>query len=114
MEVMPRSRVNSVLGLTGVVVERVQHQRDIHVWGRPGLRPLKHTRQDNRLMIVHLIVPEYHCITCNRYFCQGFMVLTLMDFVFCETESGTSFQTLRLRDVFHQSMVDNSHTHATT
>jgi len=78
--------------LTGVVVERVQHQRDIHVWARPGQRPpclhcrhktvrikatyqrtLKHTRQGNRLMIVHLSVPKYHCTTCNRYFRHRFV-----------------------------------------
>lgn len=33
------SPVDFILGLTGVVVERVQHHRDIHFWARPGQRP---------------------------------------------------------------------------
>nr|WP_202947727.1 ISL3 family transposase [Advenella kashmirensis] len=86
------SPADAILGLTGVVVQRVQHQRDIHVWARPGQRPpclycrqgpvrikatyqrtLKHTRLGNRLMIVHLSVPKYHCTTCNRYFRHRFV-----------------------------------------
>lgn len=86
------SPVDAILGLTGVVVQRVQHQRDIHVWARPRQRPsclycrqgpvrikatyqrtLKHTRLGNRLMIVHLTVPKYHCPTCNRYFRHRFV-----------------------------------------
>jgi transposase len=31
-------------------------------------RTLKHTRQGNRLMVLHLSVPKYHCKQCNRYF----------------------------------------------
>ncbi len=33
------SPVNSILGLTSVVVQREQHQRDIHVWADHKYRP---------------------------------------------------------------------------
>ncbi len=88
------SPVDIVLGLTGVVVQCVQHQQDdIHVWARPGQRPpclycrqgpvrikatyqctLKHTR----LMFVHLSVPKYYCLTCDRYFRHRFVGIVLL------------------------------------
>jgi transposase len=65
----------------------VERKHDIHVWARPQERPacvhclqgpvrikathqrtLKHTRQGNQLMVLHLSVPKYHCLQCNRYF----------------------------------------------
>jgi len=81
------SPVDSILGLRDVVVQQVQHQGDVHVWAGPGQRPpclycrhapvrikatyertLKHSRLGNRLVILHLKVPKYHCPSCNRYF----------------------------------------------
>ncbi|GAB3324598.1 hypothetical protein GCM10027565_08950 [Bordetella tumulicola] len=35
-------------------------------------RTLKHTRQGNQLMVLHLSVPKYHCPDCNRYFRHRF------------------------------------------
>jgi hypothetical protein len=29
---------------------------------------LKHTRQGNQLMLLHLAIPKYHCSNCDRYF----------------------------------------------
>jgi transposase len=73
------------------VIQRVERRRDIHVWARPAKRPacvhcqhelvrikathqrtLKHTRQGNQLMVLHLSVPKYHCTQCNRYFRHSF------------------------------------------
>ncbi|TCU98934.1 hypothetical protein [Paracandidimonas soli] len=64
------SPLDSILGLKGLVIERVERRRDIHVWARPANRPvcvhcqqgsvrikathqrtLKHTRQGNQLMV---------------------------------------------------------------
>ena len=85
------SPVDSILGLKGLVIQRVERRRDIHVWARPAKRPacvhcqhelvrikathqrtLKHTRQGNQLMVLHLSVPKYHCTQCNRYFRHSF------------------------------------------
>lgn len=85
------SPIDSILGLKGLVVQRVERKRDIHVWARPRDRPacvycsyavvrikathqrtLKHTRQGNQLMVLHLAVPKYHCTHCNRYFRHRF------------------------------------------
>ncbi|HLU15901.1 MAG TPA: transposase family protein, partial [Burkholderiaceae bacterium] len=72
-------------------IQRVERHKDIHVWARPSTRPacihcqhkrvrikatyrrtLKHTRQGNRIMVLHLRVPKYHCPQCNRYFRHRF------------------------------------------
>ena len=85
------SRNDSILGLPGLVVDRVDRGRDIHVWARPKSRPMclycqqgpvrvkatsertvKHTRQGNQLVVLHLRVPKYHCPACNRYFRHRF------------------------------------------
>ena len=85
------SPIDSILGLRGLVIQRVERRRDIHVWARPQDRPacvhcqqesvrikathqrtLKHTRQGNQLMVLHLSVPKYHCRDCNRYFRHRF------------------------------------------
>jgi len=85
------SPVDSILGLKDLVVERVERRRDVHVWARPAQRPrclhcdraglrikatyrrtLKHTRQGNQLLLLHLAVPKYHCLDCNRYFRHRF------------------------------------------
>jgi transposase len=89
---MPMSPLDSILGLDGLAVERVERHRDIHVWARPEQRPaclhcgseglrikathrrtLKHTRQGNQLMVLHLSVPKYHCPSCNHYFRHRFV-----------------------------------------
>jgi transposase len=81
------SPIDSMLGLDGVTVERVERRDEIHVWARVCQRPaclhcgrcrvrikatyarlLKHTRQGNQLMVLHLSVPKYHCLDCHRYF----------------------------------------------
>jgi len=85
------SPIDSILGLPGVVIQRVERKKSIHVWARPSERPsclhcandslriksthnrtLKHTRQANQIMILHLSVPKYHCKACNRYFRHRF------------------------------------------
>ena len=85
------SPVDSILGLSNVVVERVERNQEIHVWVRPRERPaclhcqhnairikathkrtLKHTRQGNQVMVLHLSVPKYHYSHCNRYFRHRF------------------------------------------
>ncbi|NGM90245.1 ISL3 family transposase [Parapusillimonas sp. SGNA-6] len=85
------SPIDSILGLRGLEVQRVERHRDIHVWARPQERPacvycshavvrikathqrtVKHTRQGNQLMVLHLSVPKYHCPECNRYFRHRF------------------------------------------
>ena len=81
------SPLDSILGLEGLFVEQVQRAHDIHVWARTRkrsrcvhcanawvrikatyTRTLKHTRQGNQLMWLHLRLPKYHCLQCNRYF----------------------------------------------
>lgn len=85
------SPIDSIVGIEGLVVERVKRAQDIHVWARPRKRPacprcarapvrikathqrtLKHTRQGNQLMVLHLSVPKYHCVGCNHYFRHRF------------------------------------------
>ena len=79
------SPIDSILGLPGVQIVRVERRRSIHVWVKPTDRPacihcsgndlrikathertLKHTRQANQVMVLHLSVPKYHCTNCNR------------------------------------------------
>lgn len=85
------SPINSILGIPGLVVQQVKRAQDIHVWACPNHRPgclycpsqsvrikathqrtLKHTRQGNQLVVLHLTVPKYHCTQCNRYFRHRF------------------------------------------
>ena len=85
------SPFESILGLSGLWIQRVERHKDIHVWARPTQRPacihcqhegvrikathrrtLKHTRQGNQIMVLHLRVPKYHCPQCNRYFRHRF------------------------------------------
>src|SRR5690606_11286469 len=88
---MPMSPIDSILGIPGLVVQEVKRAQDIHVWATPRKRPncvhcaspeirikatyrrtLKHTRQGNQLVVLHLSVPKYHCIRCNRFFRHTF------------------------------------------
>ena len=85
------SPFESILGLPGLAIQRVERHKDIHIWARPAQRPacihcqhksvrikatyrrtLKHTRQGNQIMVLHLRVPKYHCPQCNRYFRHRF------------------------------------------
>ena len=85
------SPVDSILGFGGLAIERVQRREDIHVWAKPKHRPacvycnetavrikatylrtVKHTRVGDRLMVLHLRVPKYHCKQCNRFFRHRF------------------------------------------
>jgi len=85
------SLASRIVGFAGLEVERVDHGRGIHVWARPENRPnclycgadqlrikathprtVKHTRQGNQVMTLHLRVPKYHCRECGRYFRHRF------------------------------------------
>jgi transposase len=81
------SPIDSIPGIEGLVIQRVERAKNIHVWAHtqrlsacihcpaplPRIkasyeRTLKHSRQGNQLLILHLRVPKYHCTSCNRYF----------------------------------------------
>ena len=85
------SPLDSIVGIEDLSIDRVERRRQIHVWARPRTRlacvhcghaavrikatyqrTLKHTRQGNQLMVLHLRVPKYHCTECNRYFRHQF------------------------------------------
>ena len=85
------SPIDSILGIPGLVVQAVKRAQDMHIWAGPSRRPacvhcgmgevrikatyqrtLKHTRQGNQLVVLHLRVPKYHCTGCNRYFRHRF------------------------------------------
>lgn len=85
------SPLDSIVGIPGLVVHQVERKRDIHVWAKPAerascprcatpsvrikatyQRTLKHSRQGNQLVVLHLSVPKYHCTDCNRYFRHPF------------------------------------------
>lgn len=85
------SHAVTIIGIPGLQVERVKRSRGIEVWARPYRRPpcqhchghdvrikathrrtVKHTRQGNQVMTLHLRVPKYHCRGCRRYFRHPF------------------------------------------
>ena len=85
------SHAGVILGITDLEVERVERDRGIKVYARPTKRPacihcqhagvkikathrrtLKHTRQGNQVMTLHLKAPKYYCQQCNRYFRHRF------------------------------------------
>jgi transposase len=85
------SHAVTIIGIPGLQVERVKRSRGIEVWARPYRRPpckhchgldvrikathrrtVKHTRQGNQVMTLHLRVPKYHCRVCRRYFRHTF------------------------------------------
>jgi len=85
------SPFDSILGLPGLAIVRVERRGDIHVWVQPKQRPacpycadtalrikatyersVKHTRLGAHLMVLHLRVPKYHCKRCHRYFRHQF------------------------------------------
>jgi len=74
------SHAGIIVGIPGLEIERVDRNQGIHVWAYPRKRPacvhcqfapvrikasyqrtLKHPRQGNRVMTLHLKVPKYHC-----------------------------------------------------
>lgn len=80
-----------IIGLPGLKVERVRRKQGIEVWAKPIQRPhcyhcdhhqltikatyervVKHTRQGNQVMTIHLRVPKYYCSHCHRYFRHRF------------------------------------------
>ena len=86
------SHAGAIVGIPGLEIERVDRNQGIHVWAYPRIRPpcvhcqhapvrikasyqrtLKHTRQGNRVMTLHLKVPKYHCPQCQRYFRHPFV-----------------------------------------
>lgn len=85
------SRAGIIIGISELEVERVVRDETIRVYARPTRRPacihcgqhgvkikatrqrtLKHTRQGNQLLILHLKAPKYFCPACHRYFCHRF------------------------------------------
>ena len=85
------SQIDSILGLPDLAILAVDRKKDIHVWAKPHTRPhclhcgasvlrvkatcertLKHTRQGNQVLVLHLSVPKYHCKACGRYFRHRF------------------------------------------
>ena len=85
------SHAGTIIGIPGLQIERVKRSRGIEVWARPYRRPpckhcrspdlrikathrrtVKHTRQGNQVMTLHLRVPKYHCQACRRYFRHPF------------------------------------------
>ena len=85
------SHAGNILGISELEVERVDRNDTIEVYARPTKRPvcihcahdgvkikatnqrtLKHTRQGNQLMTLHLKAPKYYCPECQRYFCHRF------------------------------------------
>ena len=86
------SHTATIIGIPGLEVIRVKRRRGIEVWAQPYRRPpckhcqrqdlrikathqrtVKHTRQGNQVMTLHLRVPKYHCQTCRRYFRHPFI-----------------------------------------
>ena len=91
------SHAGVILGISDLEVERVERDQSIRIYARPTRRPscihckhdgvkikatrqrvLKHTRQGNQLMTLHLRAPKYHCPQCDRYFCHRFKGVRLV------------------------------------
>lgn len=85
------SHAGTIIGIPGLEVVRVKRHRGIEIWVQPYRRPpckhcqspdlrikatyqrtVKHTRQGNQVMTLHLRVPKYHCRGCRRYFRHPF------------------------------------------
>jgi transposase len=81
------SQVDCILGIAGLAIESVKSGKSIEVWAKPSFRPscihcqhphvhikatryrhLKHSRMGNRLVVLHLAMPKYRCLACQRYF----------------------------------------------
>jgi len=85
------SHAGTILGISELEVERIERDDNIRVYARPTKRPscihcnyssvkikatyqrtLKHTRQGNQLITLHLRAPKYYCPQCQRYFRHRF------------------------------------------
>ncbi|WP_372798003.1 ISL3 family transposase [Litorivivens sp.] len=85
------SHAGRIIGIPGLEIERVVRTQSIEVWAKPSFRPpckhcqvpglrikasywrtVKHTRQGNQVLTLHLRVPKYHCRGCRRYFRHSF------------------------------------------
>jgi len=85
------SHAGNIVGLSELIIERIDRYNGIEVWAKPSRRPpckhcqgrrlrikathqrtVKHTRQGNQVMTLHLRVPKYHCLLCGRYFRHPF------------------------------------------
>lgn len=85
------SHAAKIIGIPGLNVERIVRNRGIEVWATPRRRSscyhchssrlrikathrrtVKHTRQGNQVMTLHLRVPKYHCMACGHYFRHRF------------------------------------------
>lgn len=81
------SPLSRIIGIPDIEIEHVSRHKMIHVTAKPTNRPnckhcqspdlhikathkrmVKHTRQGNQVMFLHLKVPKYHCLQCGRYF----------------------------------------------
>jgi len=86
------SHAGAILGITELEIEQINRNDHIEVWAKPSTRPackhcnarhlrvkathhrtVKHTRQGNQVLTLHLKVPKYHCQACNRYFRHPFV-----------------------------------------
>lgn len=86
------SHAGMIIGIPDLEIERVDRNQGIEVWAKPTRRPnckhcqggglkikathqrtLKHTRQGNQVMTLHLRVPKYYCLRCRRYFRHPFV-----------------------------------------
>ena len=86
------SHTGRIIGIPGLEIERVARDQGIEVWAKPSFRPrckycysgglkikathsrtVKHTRQGNQVMTLHLRVPKYYCQPCRRYFRHPFV-----------------------------------------
>lgn len=85
------SHTARIIGIPGLLIERVDKNKGIEVWAKPSFRPtckhcqsnglkikathqrtVKHTRLGNQVMTLHLRVPKYYCQACRRYFRHPF------------------------------------------
>ena len=96
------SHAATIIGIPGLQIERVKRSLGIggklaiisasFLWARPYRSPpckhclspdlgikathqrtVKHTRQGNQVLTLHLQVPKYHCQACRRYFRHPFL-----------------------------------------
>ena len=91
MEQILMSPIDSILGLPDLTILKVERAQIIQVWAKPLQRPncihcqfsdlkiksthlrtVKHTRQGNQIMLIHLQVPKYYCSNCQHYFRHPF------------------------------------------
>ena len=85
------SHTDDILGINDLIIEKTKKHKHIDIWAKPANRPrckhcdsehvvikashrktIKHSRQGNQLMLLHLKTPKYHCKTCRRYFTHQF------------------------------------------